>query len=132
MCPDDFVVRIHIFSLEYCGSLVFVRSPHPDLPSKAGVRPLHGHASFEVDWRHAGHESLPMLLPAVPIPPPRHLEEDEEDAFGLPDSIKLGLGDFIFYSVLVGRAAMYDILTVFASYLAIVAGLGMSSCPRSR
>ena len=31
-------------------------------------------------------------------------------------------GDFIFYSVLVGRAAMYDFLTVFACYLAIVAG----------
>ncbi|KAK9816378.1 hypothetical protein WJX74_000624 [Apatococcus lobatus] len=39
------------------------------------------------------------------------------------DSIKLGLGDFIFYSVLVGRAAMYDMLTVFASYLAIIAGV---------
>ena len=30
--------------------------------------------------------------------------------------------DFIFYSVLVGRAAMYDFLTVFACYLAIIAG----------
>lgn len=44
--------------------------------------------------------------------------------YGLPDAIKLGMGDFIFYSVLVGRAAMYDMLTVFASYLAIIAGLG--------
>lgn len=51
-------------------------------------------------------------------------EEDEEARGGLPDAIKLGMGDFIFYSVLVGRAAMYDMLTVFASYLAIVAGLG--------
>lgn len=44
----------------------------------------------------------------------------------LPDGIKLGLGDFIFYSMLVGRAAMYDMMTVFASYLAIIAGLGLT------
>lgn len=50
-------------------------------------------------------------------------DEDDED-FGLPDAIKLGLGDFVFYSVLAGRAAMYDLLTSFVSYLAIIAGLG--------
>lgn len=53
----------------------------------------------------------------------QHSDESEAE-YGLPDAIKLGMGDFIFYSVLVGRAAMYDMLTVFASYLAIVAGLG--------
>ena len=37
-------------------------------------------------------------------------------------------GDFIFYSVLVGRAAMYDFLTVFACYLAIVAGERLNVC----
>ncbi|CAL5221531.1 g3739 [Coccomyxa viridis] len=73
-----------------------------------------------------GRHALPIPLPAAPLPPPMHAEDDEDDEFGLPDSIKLGLGDFIFYSVLVGRAAMYDILTVFASYLAIVAGLGIT------
>lgn len=51
-------------------------------------------------------------------------EASHEADYHLPDAIKLGMGDFIFYSVLVGRAAMYDMLTVFAAYLAIVAGLG--------
>ena len=36
------------------------------------------------------------------------------------NSVRLGLGDFIFYSVLIGRAAMYDITTVFTCLLAIV------------
>jgi presenilin 1 len=38
--------------------------------------------------------------------------------------IELGLGDFVFYSVIVGRAAMYDLMTVYTCYLAIISGLG--------
>ncbi|PNH07270.1 hypothetical protein TSOC_006277 [Tetrabaena socialis] len=49
-----------------------------------------------------------------------------KEMIDLPDSIKLGLGDFIFYSMLVGRAAMYDFMTVFSAYLAIIAGLGLT------
>ena len=52
-------------------------------------------------------------------------ESDGDDSeHYLPDAIKLGLGDFIFYSVLVGRAAMYDMLTALVSYVAVMAGLG--------
>jgi len=43
---------------------------------------------------------------------------------GLPDAIKLGLGDFIFYSVLVGRASMGDLIEAGAAYLGVIAGLG--------
>ncbi|CAN8311733.1 unnamed protein product [Cochlearia groenlandica] len=54
---------------------------------------------------------------------PRVMEE-EDAVESLNRGIKLGLGDFIFYSVLVGRAAMYDLMTVYACYLAIISGLG--------
>uniref|UniRef100_K3WL66 Presenilin n=1 Tax=Globisporangium ultimum (strain ATCC 200006 / CBS 805.95 / DAOM BR144) TaxID=431595 RepID=K3WL66_GLOUD len=46
-------------------------------------------------------------------------EEDDDDK-----TIKLGLGDFIFYSVLVGRAAIYDFSTFAATFICIVMGLG--------
>ncbi|KAL6850454.1 hypothetical protein ACP4OV_021081 [Aristida adscensionis] len=48
----------------------------------------------------------------------------EFEMFESTRGIKLGLGDFVFYSVLAGRAAMYDLMTVYACYLAIIAGLG--------
>lgn len=67
--------------------------------------------------------------PNEPLPLQRQensAQQGEGLGFELPDSLKLGLGDFIFYSVLVGRAAFYDFMTVYAAYLAIIAGLGMT------
>ncbi|KAK4252520.1 hypothetical protein QN277_014511 [Acacia crassicarpa] len=64
-----------------------------------------------------------------------HREEDavagqsltpEGIGLGSSGGIKLGLGDFIFYSVLVGRAVMYDYMAVYACYLATIGGLGIT------
>ena len=41
-------------------------------------------------------------------------------------SIKLGLGDFIFYSVLVSKAALYSFTTFAVCSLAILSGLGLT------
>ena len=45
--------------------------------------------------------------------------EEEEVRRG----VKLGLGDFVFYSVLVGRASLFDMLTVFTCSIAVITGL---------
>ena len=66
------------------------------------------------------HQNPPAMAAAAPV----GMEDGEEEDFGLPESIKLGLGDFIFYSVLVGQASLFDMTTVYACYLAIMAGLG--------
>jgi hypothetical protein len=51
------------------------------------------------------------------------MRSDDEDG---PErnTIRLGLGDFIFYSVMVAKAAQYSFATFIACYIVILAGLG--------
>lgn len=52
----------------------------------------------------------------------REEKEDEKDR----TSIRLGLGDFIFYSILVSKAALYSFTTFAACTLVILCGLGLT------
>ncbi|EPS68472.1 hypothetical protein M569_06293 [Genlisea aurea] len=65
----------------------------------------------------------PVVADESRIQPPGH-EIETNSELRNTRGIRLGMGDFIFYSVLVGRAAMYDLMTVYACYLAIISGLG--------
>jgi len=51
------------------------------------------------------------------------LDDDDDEDSGR-NSIRLGLGDFIFYSVLVAKAAEYSFTTFVVCMLVILAGLG--------
>lgn len=50
--------------------------------------------------------------------------DDDNDEVKPSNSIRLGLGDFIFYSVLVSKAAQYSFTTFAACTLVILSGLG--------
>ena len=73
-----------------------------------------------------GREAAPSAPPSSsPSPPASPASTSTPRAFpGLPNAIKLGLGDFIFYSVLVGRASMGDLVQAGAAYIGVIAGLG--------
>ncbi|PKU66463.1 presenilin-like protein At1g08700 [Dendrobium catenatum] len=83
-----------------------------------------------VEIESLAEETLPLVPAATSITqlgsthgdPISSVEQD--DIFETSRGIRLGLGDFVFYSVLVGRAAMFDLMTVYACYLAIISGLG--------
>lgn len=54
----------------------------------------------------------------------RRRNQTDDDDHPMNNTIKLGLGDFIFYSLLVSKAALYSFTTFVACMLVVLGGLG--------
>ncbi|KAI8051773.1 Presenilin-domain-containing protein [Thamnidium elegans] len=63
----------------------------------------------------------PDVTPAESNDTSIKVEADEEDVER--SGLKLGLGDFVFYSVLIARAALYDWITTVCCTIAVLTGL---------
>lgn len=125
---DLFAVLVEVGPLKKLVELAEERDE--DIPALVyQSRPLKNESRerIEREATYDGPEQQEARTPRPQEGEEEPLVEVEEEARGHCHSlsgIKLGLGDFIFYSVLVGRAAMFDALTTAACFVAILAGLG--------
>ncbi|KAJ3359340.1 Presenilin-2 [Allomyces javanicus] len=95
-------------------------APVPTLSSES-----EGSLRRLVDANAAGTAAAPPPTAAARVP--STLADAEEDDDDDDDSgLKLGLGDFVFYSVLTARAAMTDWVTTIACIIAVTTGMTMT------
>eukprot|EP00548_Thalassiothrix_antarctica_P002805 CAMPEP_0194134546 /NCGR_PEP_ID=MMETSP0152-20130528/4618_1 /TAXON_ID=1049557 /ORGANISM="Thalassiothrix antarctica, Strain L6-D1" /LENGTH=510 /DNA_ID=CAMNT_0038830335 /DNA_START=118 /DNA_END=1650 /DNA_ORIENTATION=- len=81
-----------------------------------------GETRYFVKDRHGAVRRILVLDDAGRVMEVQQNSRDDDD--DKDNSIKLGLGDFIFYSLLTSKAAQYNFVTFAACALVILAGLG--------
>ena len=69
-------------------------------------------------------ESVPAILPVSEST--SSFENESNATEESENGLKLGLGDFVFYSVLVGRAALNDWVTTITCTITVLSGLTMT------
>merc|ERR1712071_73611 len=105
--------------------------PRESRASGNGTSPASDEAGFTTDWSQEAQERVEARRARVQVTvqeggrnPQYQQQITTEDIDEDERGIKLGLGDFIFYSVLVGKASSYgDWNTTIACFVAILIGL---------
>ncbi|KAK4520393.1 mitochondral 37S ribosomal protein S27 [Mucor velutinosus] len=116
--PSSFIQ--HNFRKSHDGFMRLPDDSHVTIDSHSGnSNPFATQTTLNVPAESANRPSTPRQEETARKP--AEPENDEEDAER--SGLKLGLGDFVFYSVLIARAATYDWITTVCCTIAVLTGL---------